>query len=159
MGTSKKVSALQTTDETPHTSVTLAPDFDGYLFTITMESSWNETLCPRMRPPLALARRRANAPPMSHGPSVFLLIDSGSAVAGCPRDWCPNFFFLRETKQLRFQGGNQTIEHTGEKEVLFTTAGHKSMWFNFQVCNVRFPNVSVWRKQVANWKGTIRWHS
>ena len=69
--------ALQTTDETPLVaSVTLAPDFDGYLFAIMMDSSWNETLCPLMRPPTALARRRANAMPMSHGLCVFLLIDS-----------------------------------------------------------------------------------
>ena len=112
MGTSKKVSALQTTDETPHTSVTLAPDFDGYLFTITMDSSWNETLCPRMRPPLALARRRANATPMSHGPSVFLLIDSGSAVAGCPRGWCPNIFFAR----------NETVALSGWEQ------DHRAHW-------------------------------
>ena len=56
---SEKVSALQATDETPPVaSVTLAADFDGYFFAITMESSWNETLCPLMRPPIALARRR-----------------------------------------------------------------------------------------------------
>ena len=46
----KKVSALQVTAETPPVaSVTLAPDFDGYLFAITMNGSWHETLCPLMR--------------------------------------------------------------------------------------------------------------
>ena len=107
-----------------------------------------------MRPPTALARRRATATPTSHGLSVFLLIDSGSAVTGCPRDWCPNIP-LRETKQLRFQaaGENQTVEHNGEKDVLLTAAGHKSIGFNFQVCNVRFPTVSAYRlKQVPSLK-------
>ena len=77
---------------------------------------------------------------MSHGLSVFLLIDSGSALTGCPRGWCPNIP-LRETKQLRFRaaGGNQAMEHDGEKDVLFTIAGRKSTGFNFQVCNVRCP--------------------
>ena len=52
---SMKVSALQSTDETPSlASVTLTPDFDGYLFAIAMDSSWNETLCPLMRLPTAL---------------------------------------------------------------------------------------------------------
>ena len=98
---SKKAPALQATDGTPpFVSVTLAPDFDGYLFAVTMDSSWNETLCPLMRPPTAQARRRANATPMSHGLSVFLLIDSGSAVAGCPRDWCPNIPAKNETVAL-----------------------------------------------------------
>ena len=48
-------------------------------------------------------------------------------------------------KQLRFQtaGENQTTEHYGEKDGLFTTAGRQSKGFNFQVCNVRFPTVSV----------------
>ena len=72
---SEKVSAMQTTDETPPVaSVTLAPDFDGYLFATTMDSCWNETLHPLTRPPTAQARRRANATPMSHGLSVLLLI-------------------------------------------------------------------------------------
>ena len=68
------------------------------------------------------------ATPMSHGLSVFLLIDSGSVVTGCPRDWCPNIP-SRETKQWRFQaaGENQSIEHYG-------AAGHKSIGFNFPVC-------------------------
>ena len=72
---------------------------------------------------------------MSHGLSVFLLIDSASAVTGCPRDWCPNVP-SRETKQWRFQaaGENQIIEHYGEKDVLFTAAGHNSIGFNFPVC-------------------------
>ena len=78
--------------------LTLAPDLDGYLFAITMDRSWNETLCPLMCTPTALAKRRANATPMSHGLSVFLLIDSGSAVTGCPHDSCPNIP-LRETEQ------------------------------------------------------------
>ena len=106
------------------------------------DSSWNATLCPLKRPPTALARRRSNATPMSHGLSVFLLI----AVTGCPRDWCPHIC-LRETKQLRFgaAGENQTTEHYGEKDVVLTTAGHKSIGFNFQVCNVRFPAASVYR--------------
>ena len=150
----KKVSALPTTDETPSVaSVDVAPDFDGYLYVVTTDSSWNETLCTLMRPPTALARRRANATPMSGGLSVFLLIDSGSAVTGCPRDWCPNIP-LREMKQLRSQaaGENQTIEHCGEKDMLFTTAGHKSMEFNFQVCNVRFSIVSVYRLTQAGCK-------
>ena len=137
---SEKVAAMQSTDETPLVaSVTLAHVCDGYLFAITMDSSWNETLCPLMRPPTALARRRAKAKPMSHGLFVFLLIDSGSAVTGCLRDWCPDIP-LRETKQLRVQaaGENETIEHYGEKDVVFNTAGHKSIGFNFQVCNVRF---------------------
>ena len=44
--TSKKVTALQTTDEMPPVpSVTVAPDFDGYLFAITMDCSWSDTLC------------------------------------------------------------------------------------------------------------------
>ena len=34
------------------------------------------------------------------------------------------------------------MEHNGEKDVLFTTAGHKSIVFNFQVRNVRLPIVS-----------------
>ena len=46
-------------------SVSLAPDFDGYLFATTMNSSWNDTLCPLVCPPTALARRRANTTPMS----------------------------------------------------------------------------------------------
>ena len=105
--TSKKVSALQIMDETPPVaSGTLAPDFDGYLFAITMDSSWNETVCPLIRPSTALATRRANATLMSHGLSVFLLIDSGSAVTGCPRDRCPNLS-LRETKPLCFHSRPQ----------------------------------------------------
>ena len=32
----------------------------------------------------------------------------------------------------------------GEKDVLFTTVGRKSIGFSFQVCNVRFPIVSVY---------------
>ena len=88
---SKKVSALQATDETPPVaSVTLAPDFESYLFAITMDSSWSDTLCLLVRSPTVLARRRANTTLMSHGLSVFLLIDSGSAVTGCLRDWCSN---------------------------------------------------------------------
>ena len=68
-----------------------------------------------MRLPTALARRRANATPMSHGLSVFLLIDAGSAVTGCPHDWCPNIILL-ETKQLRFQAaGENHMEHYDEK--------------------------------------------
>ena len=82
---SKKVAALPTTGETPQVaSVTLAPDFDGYLFAITMDSSWSDTLCSLVHPPTALARRRANTTPMSHGLSVFLLVDAGSASTGCP---------------------------------------------------------------------------
>ena len=69
---SKKVTALQTTDETPpFASATLAPNFDGYLFAITMDSSSSDTLCPLVRPPTALGRRRANTTLMSHGPFVF----------------------------------------------------------------------------------------
>jgi len=77
-----------------------------------------------VRPPTALARRHANATPVSHGLSVFLMIDSGSAVTGCPRDRWPNVP-LGKTKELRFQaaGENQAIEHYGEKDVIFTTAG------------------------------------
>ena len=76
---------------------------------------------------------------------VFLsscLIDSGSAVTGCWRDCCPNVP-LGEAKHLRFQaaGEKKNIEHYGEKDVLFTTAGRQSKGFNFQVCNVRFPIV------------------
>ena len=83
----RKCQSLQTTDEAPPVaSVTLAPDFVGYLFAVTVDSSWSETLCPLMRPPTALARRRANATPMSHGLSVFLLIDSGSAVTALWRE-------------------------------------------------------------------------
>ena len=91
---------------------------------------------------------------MSHGLSVFLLIDSGSAVTGCPRDWCPKIP-LRETKQLRFQaaGENQTIEHHHNIIVLlFTTAEHKSIGFNFHVCTVSFPIVSVYRLTQAGCK-------
>ena len=74
---SKKVSAMLTTDETPPVAtVTLAPDFDGYLFAVTMDSSWKETLCPLTRP-TALARLLANATPMSRGRSVFQWIGSG----------------------------------------------------------------------------------
>ena len=74
---SKKVSELQTTDGTPLVaSATLAPDFDGYLFAITMESSWSETLCPLMRPPTALARRRANATPLSHGLAFGFVVNT-----------------------------------------------------------------------------------
>ena len=117
----------------PVASVTLAPHFDGYIFSITMDSSWNETLCPLVRPPTALARRRKHATPMSHGLLVFLLIDSGSAVTGCPREWFPNIP-LRQTKQLRFEavGENQTMKRDGEKDVLFTTAGHEGVGFNFK---------------------------
>ena len=95
---SDKVASLQTSEETPLVaSITLAPDFDGYLFAITMDSdfgdefpspdSWSDTLYLLVRPPTALARRRANTTPMSHGLSVFLLIDSGSAVTSCLDDW------------------------------------------------------------------------
>ena len=116
------MSALQATDETPPVaSVSLAPDFYGYLFAITMDRSWNEALCPLVRPPTALATRGANTTPMSHGLSVFCLIDSGSAVTGCWRDWCPNV------------PENQTRVHCGEKDVLFTIAGRQSKGFNFQV--------------------------
>ena len=38
---------------------------------------------------------------------------------------------------------NQTMEHHGENDVLFTTAGHKSIGVIFQVCSVRSPIVSV----------------
>ena len=49
---SGKVTALQNTDETPPVaSVTLASDFDEYLFAITMDSSWSDTLCSLVRPP------------------------------------------------------------------------------------------------------------
>ena len=84
---------------------------------------------------------------------MFLLIDSGSAVAGCPRDWCPNIP-LREMKQLRFQaaGENQTTEHHGEKDVLIATAGHRITGFNFRMCNVRLPNVSDYRLTQAGGK-------
>ena len=87
---------------------------------------------------------------------MFLLIDSGSVVAGCPRDWCPNIR-SREAKQLRFQtaGENQTFEHYGEKDVRFTTAGHKSTGFPFQVRNVRFPVVSVYRLTQAGCKREV----
>ena len=39
-----------------------------------------------------------------------------------------------------------------EKDVLFTTAGRKSIGFNFQVCNARFPIVSVYRLTQAGFK-------
>ena len=105
---SKKVTALQTTEKTPQVaSFTLAPDFDGDLLAIAMDTSWSGTLCPLVRPPTALARRRANTTPMCYGLSVFLLIDSGSAVTGCPRDLCANIH-LRQTKQLRFQAAERT---------------------------------------------------
>ena len=106
-----------------------------------MDSSWNEALCPLVRPPTALARRRANTTPMSHGLSVFCLIDSGSA--GCPRDWCPNVP-LGAAKHLRSQaaGENQTRVHCGEKDVLFTTAGRQSKRFNFQVS--RTTETKLW---------------
>ena len=134
---------MQTTEETPQVaSVALAPDFDGYLFAVTMDNSCNDTLCPSVGPPTALARRRANTTPLSHGLSVFLLIASESAVTGCPRDWR-----LNVRKQLHFHAarGNQAMEHCGEKDVLFTSAVRKSTVFNLQVCNVRFPIVSVYR--------------
>ena len=75
--------------------------------------------------------------------SVVLLIDSGLAVTGCPREWCPT------------AGENETMEHFGEKDVLFTTAGQQSMEFGFQVCNVRFPNVSVYRLTQAGCKPEV----
>ena len=99
MDKSEKVAALQTAEETPPVaSATLAPDFDGYLFAITMDSSWNDTLCPLVSLPTALARRRANTTPMSQGLSVFLLIDSGSAGTGYPHDWCSNIRLQRRTR-------------------------------------------------------------
>ena len=52
----------------------------------------------------------------------------------------------------RLPGENKTMEHRGEKDVLFATAGHKSIGFNFQVCNVRFPTVSVYRLTQAGCK-------
>ena len=116
----------------------LPPDLDG----------WSDALCP-VPPPTALARRRANTTPMSHGLSV----DSSSAVTSCPRDWWSEIS-LHQTKQLRFRaaGENQAVEHLGEKDVIFTTAGGKNTWFNFQVCNACFPIVSVYRLTQAGFK-------
>ena len=120
----------------------LLPDFDGYLLAITMDSSWS-TLCPSVCPPTALARRRANTTLKSHGLSVFLLtrfLQSRVArVTGVRTSSCGR----RRSCASRPQ--NQAEEHDGEKDVLFTTAGRKIMRFNFQVCNVRFPIVSVYR--------------
>ena len=53
MDKSKKVAA----GTSQVASVTLAPDFDGYLFAITMDSSWSDTPSPLVPPPTALARR------------------------------------------------------------------------------------------------------
>ena len=101
-----------------------SPDFDGYLFAIPMGSdfgtsfrvpdSWSDRFCPSVAHPTALA----NTTSMSHGLSVFLLIDSGSAVTSCPRDrW--------NISHLSFQaaGEIQAMEHNGEKGVILTTAG------------------------------------
>ena len=44
------------------------------------------------------------------------------------------------------------MEHFGEKDVLFTTAERKSTGSNFQVCNLRFPIVSVYRLTQAGLK-------
>ena len=90
--------------------------------------------------------RRANAAPMSHGLSVLVWIDSGSAVTDGPRILCPNIP-LRETNQLRFQteGRTRPWSTVARRMCCSLTAGHKRKGFNFQVCNVRFPIVSVYR--------------
>ena len=49
-------------------------------------------------------------------------------------------------------GGETGHRHYGEKDALFTTAGRKSIGFSFQVCNVRFPNVSVYRLTQTGFK-------
>ena len=106
---SKKVAALQTTEETPQVaSVTLASDFDGYLFAITMDGSWSDTLCSLVHPPAALARRRAKTTPMSQGLSAFFMIDSRSADTGCPHDWCSNIPLRRTNEAAALPGPVRT---------------------------------------------------
>ena len=76
-----------------------------------------------------------------------MLIDSGSAVTSCPRDrW--------NISHLSFQaaGEIQAMEHNGEKGVILTTAARRNTRFNFQVCNARFPIVSVFRLTQAGFK-------
>ena len=110
------------------------------LFALEIEAPVQREVCTICRPPTAFAKHSAgqvNA--IRQAGTVFLLIDSGSAVTACPRD-CFGHVPLESTPTIRMNaaGGNQALEHLGEKTVQFTTSCGSDVSLNFQVCSVRF---------------------